>query len=286
MAGDSNSPGPDIHKRAQEYMQTIALAKETAVKQAKETIEEKWGPSPKLEPHTATAEQPKPSKRPVRGRKQKASVDVKPPTHGGMIAGVIQHTPQRLLQQPSEPSAEQATIAEQQHSFQQQLSLSPDIANQLSVQEQLDINLAASIQHRYRPRNLPSPEHSHQPLMVAPNSSSLPAFSQPQQAVYQQPQITISKQTYDNLTWENSALTYLLQEQTGCTIEAIHDWLRNEHKDQLRRQQELARRNQIRQAQLQQAEVQQAHAREAEMWRAIGERRAEVWESRRGRCRR
>ena len=261
-------------------MQTIALAKETAVKQAKETIEEKWGPSPKSEPNTATAEKPKPFKKAARGRKWNENFMVASPTHGGMTAGIGQHTPQRQLQRLPNPVVEQANIAEQQRSFQQQLSLSSDVATQLSVQEQLNINLAASIQHHYRPQNLPSPEHSQQPLLIGLNSDSTTVHSQVPMQTYQQPQITIPKQTYDNLTWENSALTYLLQKQTGCTIEAIHDWLRNEHKDQLRRQQELTRRNQMRQAQLQQAEVQQAHAREAEMWRVIGERRAEVWESR------
>ena len=282
MADDSTSPGSDVHKRAQEYMQKIALAKETAVKQAKETIEEKWGPSPRLEPNTATAENPKPSKKAARGRKWNSNFVVASPTHGGMTAGIGQHTPQRQLQRLPDPVVEQANIAEQQRSFQQQLSLSPDVAPQLSVQEQLDINLAASIQHHYRPQHLPSPEHSQQPGPMIPISSPPAVHYQSSTQAYQQPQITIPKQTYDNLTWENSALTYLLQKRTGCTIEEIHDWLRNEHKDKLRRQQELARRNQTRRAQLQQAEVQQAHAREAEMWRLIGERRAEVWESRRG----
>ena len=282
MADDSTSPGADVHKRAQKYMQQIALAKETAVKQAKETIEEKWGPSPKAQPNTAAAEKPTPSKKTVRGRKQKANVELESPTHAGMIAGIDQHTPQQQLELLPKLFAEQAAATEQQRSFQQQLTLSPNVATQLSVQEQLDINLAASIRHHYRPQNLLSPGHSQQPGPIIPSPNPPAVHYQAPTQAYQQPQITIPKQTYDNLTWENSALTYLLQKQTGCTIEAIHDWLRNEHKDQLRRQQELARRNQTRRAQLQQAEVQQAHAREAEMWRLIGERRAEVWESRRG----
>ena len=98
MADNFTSPSTGVHERAQEYMRTIALAKETAVKQAKETIEAKWGPSPKAEPDTAIAEKPTPFKKTVMSSKQKAIANMESPTHAGMIAGAGQITPQRLLQ--------------------------------------------------------------------------------------------------------------------------------------------------------------------------------------------